>query len=76
MQRATTAPATLQPSPTSQTPNQTRPVPSQVTSAQIWHQLSATQQQLLQRTLVSVCRSLVSQTASSVGSEEVHDDES
>lgn len=73
MQRATTAPATLQPSPTSQT----RSVPSQVTSAQIWQQLSATQQQVLQRTLVSVCRSLVNQTASNgAGSKEVHDDES
>ncbi len=74
MQRATTAPATLQPSPTSQTPNQTRSVPSQVTSAQVWQQLSATQQQVLQRTLTSVCRSLVNRTASDASSEEEHDE--
>lgn len=58
------------------TPHQPQSAPSQITSAQVWQQLSATQQQLLQRTLISVCRHLVNRTASDAGSEEVHDDES
>lgn len=44
----------------------------QITAAQVWQQLSATQQQALQRTLISVCRSLANQVAN----EEVHDDQS
>jgi hypothetical protein len=58
------------------TPHQPQSAPSQITSAQVWHQLSATQQQVLQRTLTSVCRRLVNRTASDAGSEEEHDDES
>jgi hypothetical protein len=52
----------------------TRPsaAPGQITPAQVWQQLSATQQQALQRTITSVCRSLAGQVAK----EEVHDDQS
>jgi hypothetical protein len=46
--------------------------PDQITAAQVWQQLSATQQQALQRTLTNICRSLANQVAN----EEVHDDQS
>lgn len=52
--------------------HQPAPARGQITSAQVWRQLSATQQQVLQRTIKSVCRSL----ADHVANEEVHDDES
>jgi len=74
MHRTATAQTMRQPS--KRTPDQPQSAPSQITSAQVWHQLSATQQQLLQRTLTSVCRHLVNRTASDAGSEEEHDDES
>lgn len=74
MPRAATAQTTRRPS--QRTPHRPQSVPRQITSAQVWHQLSATQQQLLQRTLVNVCRSLANRSASSAGGEEVHDDES
>lgn len=71
MQRAATRP-TRQPSST-RTTHQTTSAPGQITAAQVWPHLSATQQQALQRTISSVCRSLINRTASNG---EVHDDES
>ncbi len=70
MQRATTT-TTIQHS-SKRTAHQPTSVQGQITSAQVWRQLSATQQQVLQRTLTGVCRSLVNQSAN----EEVHDDQS
>lgn len=54
------------------TTHQPAPAQGPTTSAQVWQQLSASQQQALQRTLISVCRSLANQAAN----EEVHDDQS
>lgn len=54
------------------TAHQPVPAQGQITSAQVWQQLSATQQQALQRTITSVCRNLANQAEN----EEVHDDQS
>ena len=54
------------------TTQQPTPAPGQITSAQVWRQLSASQQQALRRTLTNICRSLADQVAN----EEVHDDQS
>jgi hypothetical protein len=70
MQRATTQPPTQHSS--KRTAHQPTSVQGQITAAQVWQQLSATQQQVLQRTLIGVCRSFVTQVAN----EEVHDDRS
>lgn len=73
MQRATTTPTTQHSS--KRTTHQPPSAPGRITSTQVWQQLSATQQQALQRTLTNVCRSLVNRTASAAA-EEVHDDQS
>ncbi|MCA1628040.1 MAG: hypothetical protein LC742_08770 [Acidobacteria bacterium] len=73
MPRAATPQTTKQSS--KRTSHQPQSTAGQITSRQVWQQLSATQQQLLQRTLVNVCRHLVSKTASNAGSEEVHNDD-
>ncbi len=50
--------------------------PTQITPAQVWVQLSATEQQRLRRTLVGVCRSLADLPAGAATLREVRDDES
>jgi TRAP-type C4-dicarboxylate transport system substrate-binding protein len=70
MRRAATKPTTQHSS--KRTTHQPAPAQGQITSAQVWRQLSATQQQVLQRTITSVCRSLANQAAN----EEAHDDQS
>ena len=70
MQRAATTP-TIQPS-SKHTTHQPTSAPRQITAAQVWLHLSATQRQALQRTISSVCRSLVNRTAING---EVHDDD-
>jgi hypothetical protein len=74
MRRAATQPPAQHSS--KRTTHQPTSAQGQITSAQVWRQLSATQQQALQRTLAGVCRSLVNQTASKACGEEVHDDRS
>lgn len=69
MQRAATT-QTTQHSSKRTTDQSSAPV--QIRSTQVWQQLSPTQQQALQRTLASVCRSL----ANHLANEEVHDDRS
>ena len=73
MQRATTTPTQRS---SKRTTHRQPSAPEQITPAQLWRQLSVSQQQALQRALTSVCRSLVNQTASHAGGEEVHDDRS
>ena len=70
MHRAATT-RTMQPS-SKHTTHQPTSAPGQITAAQVWPQLSATQQEVLRRTLASVCRSLADQVAN----EEVHDAQS
>jgi hypothetical protein len=73
MHRAATQPPTQHSSKrTTQQPS----APVQIRATQVWQHLSATQQQVLQRTLANVCRSLISRTSYSVESEEAHDDRS
>lgn len=71
MHRAATQPPTQHSS--KHTTHQPTSAQGQITAAQVWQKLSASQQQVLQRTLTSACRSLANQTASN---EEVHDDQS
>lgn len=73
MQRAATTPARHS---SRRTTHQPTSVLAQIRSTQVWQHLSATQQQALQRTLTSVCRSLVNQPTNSSEGEEVHDDRS
>lgn len=70
MQRAVTKPPTRYSS--KRMPTQPPAASGQITSTQVWRQLSAAQQQALQRTLTNICRSLAKQAAN----EEVHDDRS
>lgn len=74
MQRAATTRTTQHSS--KHTTHQPTSAQGRITAAQVWQQLSATQQQALQRTISSVCRSLANQAASSVSGEEVHDAQS
>jgi hypothetical protein len=74
MQRAATQPPTQHSS--KHTTHQPPSASSRITPTQVWECLSAMQQQVLQRTLTSVCRSLVNRTATKAKSEEVHDDRS
>ena len=52
------------------------PAPAQITPAQVWRQLSATERQRLRRTLVNVCRTLADLPAGGAALREVRDDES
>lgn len=70
MRRAATTRTTQHSS--KRTTHQPAPAQGQITSAQVWRQLSAAQQQALRRTLTNICRSLADQVAN----EEVHDDQS
>jgi hypothetical protein len=74
MQRATATPTTQHSS--KRTTRQPTPAQGQITAAEVWQQLSATQQQALQRAIASVCRSFVNQATRKAKSEEVHDDRS
>jgi hypothetical protein len=74
MQKAATTQTTQHSS--KRTTHQQPSASGQITAVQVWQQLSATQQQVLQRTLANVCHSLISRTTCSVESEEAHDDRS
>ena len=50
--------------------------PTEITPAQLWSRLSATEQQRLRRTLVGVCRTLADLPAGGAALREVRDDES
>lgn len=52
------------------------PAPTEITPAQLWRQLSTTEQQRLRRTLVNVCRTLAHLPAGGATLREVRDDES
>ena len=71
MHRAATTP-TVQHS-SKRTTHQPTSAPGQITAAQVWPRLSATQQQALQRALTGVCRGLITRTSRSAESEEAHD---
>lgn len=51
-------------------------LPTEITPAQLWSRLSATEQQRLRRTLVGVCRTLADLPAAGAALREVRDDES
>ncbi len=73
MQRAATTP-TMQHS-SKRTIPQPISAPGQITAAQVWPHLSATQQQALQRALTNACRDLITGMSRSTESEEAHDDD-
>ena len=65
--------------PTRQTKNlqpPKHPAPTEITPAQLWRQLSATEQQRLRHTLVNVCRTLADLPAVVAALREVRDNES
>ena len=67
---------TLKPPPPQQTKNLQPNAPTQVTPAQVWSGLSATERQRLRGTLVRVCRTLADLPAGAATLREVRDDES
>ena len=62
--------------PPRQTRNLQPNAPTEITPAQLWSRLSATEQQRLRRTLAGVCRSLADLPAGGAALREVRDDES